>query len=63
MEKGRTAAKAHLGSLHGYLAMGQRDNATKELELLKAYSDSYVITPDGSKRTFHQLGSEALAGK
>jgi TolA-binding protein len=63
MEKGRTAAKAHLGSLHSYLAMGQRDNAQKELEKLKEYQDSFVIAPDGAKKTFHQLGVEALAGK
>ncbi len=63
MEVGRTAAKAHLGSLHAYLAMGQRDNASKELDTLKDYGDSYVIVPDGSKRTFHQLGVEALAAK
>jgi len=63
MEVGRTAAKAHLGTLHAYLAMGQRDNASKELETLKQYTDSYVIVPDGSKKTFHQLGVEALAGK
>jgi TolA-binding protein len=63
LEVGRTAAKAHLGTLHCYLALGQRDNANKELEALKEYTDSYVVGPDGSKKSFHQLGVEALAGK
>jgi len=61
MEKGRTAAKAHLGILHSCLALGQRDNAQKELETLKTFEDSFVIGPDGAKKTFHQLGVEALA--
>lgn len=60
MEFGRTAAKAHLGRLHGHLALGQRDEAQKELSQLESFSDSYVVAPDGTKKTFHQLGLEAM---
>jgi tetratricopeptide (TPR) repeat protein len=61
MEFGRTAAKAHLGRLHAYLALGKREDAAKELDALKNFDDSYVIAPDGAKKTFHQLGAEAMA--
>lgn len=59
-EFGRTAAKAHLGRLRAYLALGRRDDAQKELDELNRYPDSYVLDGDGKKHTFYELGLAAL---
>lgn len=62
-EVGRTAAKAHYGSLQAHLALGDRASAEKDLAALAGYRDSYVLDPQGRKRSFHDLGKAALAGK
>ena len=61
-EFGRTAAKAHLGRLRAYLALGDRESARKDLEALKAFGDSYVVDAGGRRRAFHELGAEAFRG-
>lgn len=62
-EFGRTAAKAHYGRLRAHLALGDRPAAEKDLEALKDFKDSYVLDPAGRKRTFLDLGREALAAR
>ncbi len=62
-EVGRSAAKAHYGRILAHLALGDRDSAKKDLAALAAYKDSYVLDPQGRKRSFHELGKAALAGK
>jgi tetratricopeptide (TPR) repeat protein len=59
-EVGKTAAKAHLGRLRAQLLLGRRDDAQKEIESLNQYPDSYVVDGGGKKRTFYELGLEAL---
>ncbi len=60
-EYGRTVAKAHLGMLNCYLALGQEDKAREALEALAQFDDSYVIQgPDGLKRTFCDIGRDLL---
>lgn len=59
-EFGRTAGKAHLGRLRCLLALGRREQAQATLDALNAYPDSYVIDDQGRKRTYYELGIEAL---
>ena len=59
-ESGRTAAKAHYGRLKAHLALGDRSGAQKDLETLKGFKDSHVVDAKGRKRTFHDLGVEAI---
>ncbi len=59
-EFGKTAAKAHLGRLRAYLALGRKDDAQKEIDDLNKYPDSYVVDGKGARRTFYELGLEAL---
>ncbi len=59
-ESGKTAAKAHLGRLRAYLALGRRDDAQKELDDLNKYPDSTVTDGGGKKVTFYELGLQAL---
>ncbi|MBI2930356.1 MAG: tetratricopeptide repeat protein [Planctomycetes bacterium] len=59
-ESGRTAAKAHLGRLRAYLALGRRDEAQKELDELNKYPDSSVLDAQGVRKTFYELALEAL---
>lgn len=60
-ENGRTAAKALLGRLRCSLALGDLSSAKADLASLQKYGDSYVVDDKGRKRTFHELGSEAMA--
>jgi len=60
-EVGRTAAKALLGRMRCRLAQGDREQAKADLERLTAFSDSYVIDAQGKRRSFHELGREAIA--
>lgn len=62
-EFGRTAAKAHLGRVHAFLALGDHAAAEAEAALLKPMKDSYVLGPGRRKRTFHALAREALGGE
>ncbi len=59
-ESGKTAAKAHLGRLRAYLALGRRDDAQKELDDLNKYPESTVTDRGGKKVTFYELGLQAL---
>ena len=59
-EFGRTAARAHLGRLRAYLALGRRDVAQRELDELNAYPDSYVVDEEGERITYYALGLDAL---
>jgi tetratricopeptide (TPR) repeat protein len=61
-EFGRTAAKAHLGRVHAFLALGDRDAAKTEAALMKPMKDSYVLGPGRRKRSFFALAREALDG-
>ncbi|MCA9284573.1 MAG: hypothetical protein KDA22_05135, partial [Phycisphaerales bacterium] len=60
-EFGRTGAKALLGRLRARLALGDQHGARSDLMALAGYSDSWVETPDGMRRSFHDLGVEAFA--
>lgn len=59
-EFGRTAAKAHLGRVHAFLAIGDRDAAEQETALLRPMKDSFVKGPGRRKRSFYTLAREAL---
>ena len=59
-EFGRTAAKAFLGRLRSRLAAGDQHGARADLMALAGYTDSWVVTSDGGRRSFHDLGVEAF---
>jgi tetratricopeptide (TPR) repeat protein len=59
-ESGKTAAKAHLGRLRAYIALGRRDDAQRELDELNKYPESNVTDGGGKKITFYELGLQAL---
>ncbi len=60
-EVGKTAAKALYCRLRSYLAIGDVDSARNDAKALQGYADSYVVDAQGNKRTFSELGNEALA--
>jgi TolA-binding protein len=60
-EKGKTAAKAHLGCISCLLAMGKLDEAKETLAKLKDYAESGVVGREGSFKSFHALGEELIA--
>lgn len=60
-EVGKTAAKALLCRLRCSLAIGELDAARRDLVALEKYPDSHVVDAQGNKKTFHELGKEALA--
>jgi TolA-binding protein len=60
-EKGKTAAKAHLGCISCLLGLGKLDEAKKALAKLKKYPESGVVGQEGSLKTFHSLGEELIA--
>lgn len=60
-EKGKTAAKAHLGSLSCSLAMGKLDEAKETLAKLRDYPESGIVNPDRGFRSFQDLGEELIA--
>jgi hypothetical protein len=43
--------------------LGDVDGAKKDHTALKKYADSYVLDPQGGKRTFFDVANEILAGK
>ena len=61
-EQGRTAAKALLGRMQARLAQGRIDDAKADREALKAYGDSWVLDPSGTKKSFHDLALAVMPG-
>ena len=60
-ECGKIEAKARLGKINAYLAMGKVDSAASELtELEKFKDDSFIKFNDGNKKSFFELGSELI---
>jgi len=58
---GKTAAKCHYANLNCYLGLKQVDEALKELDKLKSYTESsYELTPLGEKISYTSLGQKAL---
>lgn len=60
-EAGKTAAKALYCRLRSYLAIGDVESARKDAKALEGYADSYVVDAQGTKKTFTELGNEALS--
>jgi len=60
-EKGKTAAKAHLGCISCLLAMGKRSEAKETLAKLRDYPESGIVGRGGSLKSFHALGEELIA--
>lgn len=60
-EVGKTAAKALYCRLRSYLAIGDVPSARNDAKALEGYADSYVVDAQGHKKTFTELGNEALA--
>lgn len=63
-EHGKTPAKARLGLVNCYLALGRENEAWQTLEELESFSDSWVMVAGTDntplKKTFHQLAKELL---
>ncbi len=55
-EHGKTAAKAYLGLMNCYLAMGKEAEAKDALAELNNYGESYVTV----KKSFSSIGSELM---
>jgi len=64
MEHGKTPAKAWLGLINCYLAMGQEVEAWDALDKLEAFPNSYVMYSNDHgvtfRKTFKMLGQDLL---
>lgn len=63
VEHGKTPAKARLGLINCYLAMGRENEARALLDELAPLTDSWVMVPGPGgpvQKTFHRLAVELL---
>lgn len=58
-EFGKTAAKCHYAILNCYLALNELDNAKKELDKLKKYTESYILVEE-REVAFFELADDAF---
>ena len=59
IEFGKTAAKCHYAILNCYLALNELDNAKKELDKLKKYTESYILVEE-REVAFFELADDAF---
>ena len=58
-EFGKTAAKCYYAIVNCYLALNELDNAKKELDKLKIYTESFMLVEE-KKITFHQFTERSI---